>query len=260
MSNSSQSRGPRKASELAQGYSPVFRLIEILSILTFGILTLMIIARAAHFARPSPWIITSAFLLGWIGADFVSGLVHWAGDTWGTIEWPFLGKTIIRPFREHHVDALAMTRHDFVESVGSHCLVSLWVMIIAVLIPLPEENHGLQLFIVVWMGSLTFMTLLTAMTHKWAHMSKVNGLIRFCQQTGLMLSPRHHAVHHTPPFDQYYCITTGWLNPLLTRIRFFRHAETFITWLTGAIPRQDDLGLPVESASAPAESTSEHSA
>lgn len=36
--------------------------------------------------------IVIAALCGIITADFVSGLVHWAADTWGSIELPILGK------------------------------------------------------------------------------------------------------------------------------------------------------------------------
>jgi hypothetical protein len=38
------------------------------------------------------------------------------------------------------------------------------------------------------------------------------------QNCGLILSRKNHGVHHRPPFDKYYCITTGWLNPVLAYI------------------------------------------
>jgi hypothetical protein len=41
------------------------------------------------------------------------------------------------------------------------------------------------------------------------------------QRSGLILGPEHHQRHHTAPFNTYYCITSGWLNPLLARSRFF---------------------------------------
>lgn len=36
--------------------------------------------------------IAIAALSGIITADFGSGLVHWAADTWGSVEFPILGK------------------------------------------------------------------------------------------------------------------------------------------------------------------------
>ena len=33
--------------------------------------------------------------------------------------------------------------------------------------------------------------------------------------------PDVHQVHHTAPFDRYYCITTGWLNPAIEKLGWF---------------------------------------
>jgi len=58
---------------------------------------------------------------------------------------------------------------------------------------------------------------------------------------GLILSRKDHAIHHRNPFDKYYCITNGWLNPVLANIGFWRSLEAVVTYTTGAVAREDDM-------------------
>ncbi|HLM43230.1 MAG TPA: fatty acid desaturase family protein, partial [Myxococcaceae bacterium] len=222
------------AQALAQGYSPAIRAMEIASIVTFITLEAALVWRLWGGPHTGPWLVLSALLLGYLAADFVSGFVHWMGDTWGSPTMPILGKAFVRPFREHHVDEKAITRHDFVETNGNNCLVSLPVALLAV--ALPHSSPG-WVFISAFLGAMIFWVMATNQFHKWSHLEQPPALIGFLQRTHLVLPPDHHQIHHTAPFNKYYCITVGWMNKPLLMIGFFPALERLITWATGALAR-----------------------
>jgi hypothetical protein len=229
---------PKTAEVLAE-YSASHRRIEIAAIVAFFSLTVFLVWRMSAFERPSQlWLIGAAAFLGYVAADFASGLVHWGFDTWGSIHTPFLGKNFIRPFREHHFDEKAMTKHDFVETNGNNCLVSLPILVGACFIP---NTSSFGLFALTFVVSTCVAVMATNQIHKWSHQDEPPALITALQKAHLILPPDHHQVHHTKPHDSYYCITTGWLNSSLLAVNFFRIAERVVTATTGAHPRRDDL-------------------
>ena len=67
----------------------------------------------------------------------------------------------------------------------------------------------------------------------------VNPWVRVLQRAGLILSPEHHAIHHAAPQDKYYCITVGWMNPVLEKVRFFRILEAIVGRLAPGALRPD---------------------
>src|SRR5262249_48704556 len=71
-------------------------------------------------------------VLGFFAADVASGLVHWLCDTYFDPRTPLLGTIFIAPFREHHVDPGALTRHGFFERNGNNCLVSIPLLLTAI--------------------------------------------------------------------------------------------------------------------------------
>lgn len=235
--------GPRDAHSLAAGYTRTQRVIEVLSILSFFVLGAFFTQRLVYLQTPS-WIWILSFFIGLLSADFVAGFVHWAADTWGTVDWPIVGQSLIRSFREHHVDQEAITRHDFIETNGSNCLVSLPVLVAGILVPIDSDKKW-QLVILTSTLFLTLWVFMTNQIHKWAHQEHPSRVVDFLQRYHLILPRDHHALHHAAPYMKHYCITTGWLNPLFARTNFFRHLERIIHRVTGAVPREDDLGKNV---------------
>lgn len=234
------------AKKLAAGYKKSFRVIEILAIASFWALSIAIALKAWPFHTTHPWVLVASLVTGFIFADFVSGFVHWMADTWGSADMPILGKSLVRPFREHHVDPKAMTHHDYIETNGSNCLVSLPVAAGVLFIPLNIEGWvSFNLFSLVTLGSMVFFVMMTNQIHKWSHLEpeQTPAWLRVLQRLHLVLPPGHHQLHHTRPFDRYYSITTGWLNWPLSKLGFYRHMERLISALFGLIPRRDDIGL-----------------
>src|SRR6185503_9248160 len=95
--------------------------------------------------------VTLAAIGGLLFADFLSGVVHWAGDTVGDESWPIVGQNFIKHFRHHHVDPKAITRHDFVETNGNNCIVS--VPPLALAFWLAPDHQGAGLFISAFVGA-----------------------------------------------------------------------------------------------------------
>ena len=188
---------------LRAGYSRAVRNFEIASIAGFAVVMAWLLVTIAPRIAGNPFLAMAAFMVGFIAADFGSGFVHWMADTWGTTEWPIIGKALIRPFREHHVDEKEITRHDFIETNGNNCFISSPVAAIAALLP-----DGSVCF---FLAAMTFAMCLaifgTNQFHKWAHMDAPPRYARVLQLANLILPPEHHAVHHTAPFAKYYCIT-----------------------------------------------------
>lgn len=165
-------------------------------------------------------------------ADLISGLVHWAEDTFFTVATPLVGRTIIAPNVEHHERPAAFLSKGYFESNRQLLLMAAGLVAGAALI-----------------GWLTWHVWLFAAVvgnanqiHKWAHMPsrRVPALVRCAQRVGLMQSVRHHARHHRGAKNRAYCTVTNWLNPLLDAVGLWRGLERVTVPVLGA-PRRADL-------------------
>ena len=188
----------------------------------------------------SGWWAPLAALLGLLGADLLSGLIHWGCDTWGSTRTPILGQIAIRTFREHHVDPKSITRHDFVETNGHNIGLSALPGSVGLIVL--EFHTMFTTFLAMTFLSMATFVALTSQIHKWAHMAAPPRLIGYLQKARLIISPKHHDQHHAVPFNRNFCITVGWMNGPLHAVRFFETLERMISRVTGLVPRQDDIG------------------
>jgi len=231
----------KNAEILASKYTKTKRTMEITSVTIFVILLVVAFMRISgnlYFLR-NIWVSLCACVLSMCIADFFSGIAHWGADTWGSLETPLMG-AIIRSFREHHLAPTAMCHHDLFETNGDNCMMTLPFMLMACLMNVKGDSlyslfvHNFLVLLCVWVS-------LTNQIHKWSHTYKLPVYVTLMQGYGIVLSKREHAVHHRNPFDKYYCITNGWLNPLLASIDFWKRLEAVVTFVTGTIPREDDM-------------------
>jgi plasmanylethanolamine desaturase len=183
------------------------------------------------------WWVPTAFVTGIAAADFASGLLHWAADTWGRADLPVIGRRILVPFRVHHRNPADFLRRCFLDTNGDVAALSLPILLGLLLLPL---DTAWQDAAAVFGFGFCAIGMMTNQIHQWAHMLSPPFVVRVLQQFGLLLRPDHHATHHDRPYDGHYCITTGWCNGPLEAIGFFRRLEAAITRVTGARPREDE--------------------
>ena len=237
-----------KPRDFASGYARSHQIYEVVGIMLGAACMARLGYGLVSTGLVSGWWMPLTVFVGLMGADFMSGLVHWLFDTWGSTSTPIVGQLAIRTFREHHVDARTMTKHGFVETNGHNITLSMVPSTIGLL----AVHHGTLLSALVSM-SCFFMALCVAMTsqiHKWAHLpeEQMPRVIRKLQDAGLIIGARHHNRHHVRPHDSYYCITVGWMNGPLEFVRFFRVLERVITAITGVEPREEDAAETAEAA------------
>ncbi|XP_071494028.1 plasmanylethanolamine desaturase 1-like [Diadema antillarum] len=237
--------GHAGAKELASLYSSGKRTQEIICVTLCVSLTLLVAIQLVRHFESDNWMVPFVAAVGGIlVADFFSGLVHWAADSWGSIEIPIFGKAFIRPFREHHIDPTAITRHDFVETNGDNCMMSLIGLLPQSYLLLTGSAEDIQqaysrhcFFLL-----LAIFVTLTNQIHKWSHTYfGLPAWVRFLQRYHIILPCKHHRIHHVAPHETYFCITTGWLNYPMEYVGFWSHLEAGIEYLTGVAPRTDDL-------------------
>ncbi|MBT8146142.1 MAG: fatty acid desaturase family protein [Gammaproteobacteria bacterium] len=164
--------------------------------------------------------------------DFVSGVSHWAEDTFGDENTPLVGKTILAPNEYHHKYPMAFLDKSWLESSSVLLVFGALLLLIASL----DGEIGWQVIFFVAFG------VNTNQIHKWSHMRprKVPWIVRQLQRCRILQTQKHHLKHHLKPRNTNFCVVTNHLNYLLDKLGFWRQLEYFLVPLLGA-PRREDL-------------------
>jgi len=165
-------------------------------------------------------------------ADFVSGFVHWAEDTFWTEETPVLGRWIVKPNVLHHCDGSAFIKNTWLQSSWDLLLVGILIIGTAAILNL--LSWQVWLFVVLSANA--------NQVHKWSHSSRssVPVWVQVLQRSHLLQGPKHHAAHHRCGKNTAYCILTEALNPLLDGIGFWRALDRLVVFAC-TTPRRTDI-------------------
>ncbi|MGI8732826.1 MAG: fatty acid desaturase CarF family protein [Pyrinomonadaceae bacterium] len=171
------------------------------------------------------WLVALAIPLSLVLGDLVSGLVHWMADTYFSEDTPVIGQSLVKPFRLHHLYPRDICTHGLVTTVGNVCILAVPVLTVSIYLLWSWDDSSWLAFTILCVALMSLATVLTNQFHRWAHQEKPSRMVCWLQRTRLVLPPTHHQIHHTKPFNMHYCITNGWLNPILNKIGFFRGLE-----------------------------------
>ena len=195
--------------------------------------SLIMVASIAHHSM----VTVAAVVVGFLVADLISGVVHFWCDHVGTESTPVLGPIFVKHFLAHHARPNEIVEHDFVETNGNNFLASAVLLMPSYIAWWYVGSADNALLFVVSLSACGFLAI-TNQSHKWAHLpdSDNHRVVRILQRTGLVLSSERHLRHHRDGFDTNFCITSGALNPVLDRLRFFE----LLRWVFGASQAVED--------------------
>jgi ubiquitin-conjugating enzyme E2 variant len=236
--------GTWRRGEIAAGeFGPISRAFYALAIAATPVLAAYhLTGWLPQLSAPDALFALAGLWLGALAADLVTGVVHWACDTWGDEHTRGIGGALIRSFREHHANPRAMLDHDWIEVNGQPAAAASAAFGLLAITPARDWLDG-RAFLAAFAWSLIAAASLANQVHQWSHAASPPAWVRALQRVGAILSPARHAHHHRAPHTSDYCITGGWLNGMLDSVGFWRALERAVIRVTGTEPRRDSGSL-----------------
>lgn len=161
-------------------------------------------------------------------ADFISGVIHWAEDTYAVpTRNEFFNDNVVMPNIAHHRNPAAICRGTYWENSYVTTTLAAGFMLAIFLIGI----HAWQPYFIACLAAQFNQT------HAWAHGGKVPNWVGWLQKTGIMISVGHHIVHHRKPYMVRYCVGTNLLNPILDKIKIWRIMELCLRLVGAKVKR-----------------------
>ncbi|KAM6553573.1 hypothetical protein CsatB_014335 [Cannabis sativa] len=177
------------------------------------------------------FVITLAGLVGYVMADLLSGVYHWAIDNYGTPSTPFFGEQV-KEFQGHHMLPCSITKRQFANNVHALTRAVTFAVLPLNLLCHDPIVHG---FVSICFGCIMF----SQQIHAWSHstMNQLPPVVVALQDLGIILSRSQHGAHHRPPYNTHYCIVSGIWNHFLDNQNVFKTLENFMFLKLQLVPR-----------------------
>ena len=120
-----------------------------------------------------------------------------------------------------------ITGYRFIEQDTTNFFLLLLPLAVAFWLGAPQPESVGALFWCCCLLGLATGSFGTNLFHKWAHERKPPVVVRWLQRSGLILEPERHQRHHRD-YSRGFCVTSGWMNPLLDALRFFPRVELVV--------------------------------
>lgn len=156
-----------------------------------------------------------AIVLAYLITDFVNGLVHMYMDN--NTRYTSLFGPFIAMFHFHHSQPKYTQRHPF-KIYFYESKTKFWLFIYLVILIGFQFKFNLPSAVNLGLVCIGVFSSLAEVSHYWCHnATNKNTIIRMLQRCRILLSRRHHALHHISDNTQY-AFLNGLTDPLLNLI------------------------------------------
>ena len=192
----------------------------VVAIIVIGLQILTVLQCLGSYPQLPVITLLVVFVVAYILTDFINGLVHLVMDN-NTHYNSFLGP-LIAAFHLHHITPRYTKKHPvtiYFYETGS----KIWLIFYLGVLTWLQRTDALPLELNFCLVCIGILSSLAELSHYWCHNTNNNKLITLLQNCGVLLSKKHHRLHHTAD-NTHYAFLNGISDPLINRIAHYYYA------------------------------------